>query len=120
MSGQRWDVMSMQEYEVKGEKKTKWTRIGTGWTNKNGSINVDLECFPRDGRLQLQIPLSKEQWEQRQGNSRQQGQQRQGGQQQRYRGTQNQPAPMPSENLFGKGPAQPREYEPEVDGEPEY
>ncbi len=112
--------MSMREYESKGEKKTAWTKIGTGWTNKNGSINVQLDAFPLDGKIQLQVPLTEEQWAARKqgpGGQRQGG----GGNQQRYRqGTsRQQAAPMPAGNMFAPG-GQTQEYDPNVDGEPEY
>jgi hypothetical protein len=59
----KWDVVAPREYEVGGQKKTNWTRIGVAFTNKNGSINVQLDAFPIDGKLQLQVPLSKEERE---------------------------------------------------------
>lgn len=30
-----------------------WTRIGTAWTNKDGSITVRLDAFPVSGVLQI-------------------------------------------------------------------
>ena len=33
--------------------KSKWTRVGHAFLNKDGSINVLLEKFPREGKLQI-------------------------------------------------------------------
>ena len=68
MSGNRWDVMSIREYTDRtGVARTQWTRVGAGFTNQNGSINIILELVPCaiDGeiKLQLQVPLSKEEKE---------------------------------------------------------
>jgi hypothetical protein len=83
----RWDVMSIREYTDRaGVQKTNWTKIGVAFTNKNGSINVQLDAFPIDGKLQLQVPLTPEEKERLGfGQGRQQqggGQQQQGGQRQ--------------------------------------
>jgi len=80
MSGQRWDVMSIREYQHQGQTKTSWTRVGAAFTNRDGSINVQLDAFPIDGKLQLQIPLSPEERQARKQNwqnrGREQGQNR--------------------------------------------
>ena len=36
----------------KGDK-SYWTRIGAAFTNKDGSINVELDGFPVSGRMQI-------------------------------------------------------------------
>ena len=33
--------------------KTFWTRIGAAFTNKDGSINLNLDALPVSGRLQV-------------------------------------------------------------------
>lgn len=33
--------------------KTHWTRIGAAFTNKDGSITVQLDALPVSGRLQI-------------------------------------------------------------------
>lgn len=87
----RWEVVAVQEYtDQHGEKKTRWPRVGVGFTNQNGSINVILEMIPVpvDGqiRLQLQVPLSPEEREAKFGQrGNQQGQQGQRGNQQGQR-----------------------------------
>ncbi|MFO0590483.1 MAG: hypothetical protein U0441_23275 [Polyangiaceae bacterium] len=35
------------------DDKTFWTRVGSAFVNKDGSINVFLEALPVSGRLQL-------------------------------------------------------------------
>lgn len=33
--------------------KSFWTRIGVAFVNRDGSINVKLECLPINGEIQL-------------------------------------------------------------------
>lgn len=33
-----------------------WHRVGSAWTNKDGSINVRLNSLPLDGELQIREP----------------------------------------------------------------
>lgn len=37
-------------------KKSLWTRIGSAFVNKDGSINAFLEALPIDGRLHIRDP----------------------------------------------------------------
>jgi hypothetical protein len=82
MSGQRWDAMSVTEYQQQGQAKSKWTKIGAAFTNQDGSIGVQLDCLPLDGRIVLQIPLTYEQKQARYAQRNQQGGGQQGYQQQ--------------------------------------
>ena len=53
----RLAVLAMIEYPDKDDetkKKTKWVRIGVGWPNRDGSINLSLDAFPI-GTNRLQI-----------------------------------------------------------------
>ena len=34
-------------------KKSIWSRIGTAWHNRDGSINIKLDATPIDGRIQI-------------------------------------------------------------------
>lgn len=95
----RWDVMAVREYQQNGQTKSAWTRVGTGWTNKDGSISVELDAIPKDFRVILQVPLTKEQREARWGNS-QQGGPRQGG---GGFGGQQQPRPQSQPQQMGGG-----------------
>lgn len=40
----------------KKDSKTFWLRVGTAFTNKDGSINVYLDAVPLNGKLQLREP----------------------------------------------------------------
>jgi hypothetical protein len=33
--------------------KSKWTKVGQAFLNKDGSINVLLDSFPSEGKLQI-------------------------------------------------------------------
>ena len=46
------DVFSITE-DKKNPEKTRWTKIGAAFVNKDGSINAFLDAFPRDGKLQI-------------------------------------------------------------------
>lgn len=39
--------------ESKKGGKSFWTRIGVAFVNKDGSLNVLLNCFPIDGKLHI-------------------------------------------------------------------
>lgn len=41
---------------VKPVEKGHWPKIGVAFPNQDGSINVQLECVPVDGKFQLQRP----------------------------------------------------------------
>jgi len=41
-------------YQVQGDEKARWTRIGAGWLNKDGKgINIVLDSVPLSGRIVL-------------------------------------------------------------------
>lgn len=61
---QRFDAMMVEEYtDREGNGRSKWTKIGAAFTNKDGSIGIQLIAFPMNGKVILQIPLSKEERE---------------------------------------------------------
>jgi len=33
--------------------KSRWTKVGMAFVNKDGSINVFLDAFPKDGKIQI-------------------------------------------------------------------
>ncbi len=33
--------------------KSRWIKVGTAFVNRDSSINVFLDVFPRDGKLQI-------------------------------------------------------------------
>jgi len=42
------------------DQKAFWLRIGSGFVNKDGSINVLLDALPTDGKLHLRVPAPKD------------------------------------------------------------
>jgi hypothetical protein len=89
--------MALREYtDAQGEQRTHFLKVGSAFQNRNGSINVLLEAYPVAGpdgqaKLQLQVPLPREERQARfQGGG---GRPQQGANQQRYR-QQSQPRPM--------------------------
>jgi hypothetical protein len=49
-------------YQVRDGKqgsKGFWTRIGAAWTNKDGSLGLQLDVVPLDGRVQLRVATEK-------------------------------------------------------------
>jgi hypothetical protein len=56
-SGKKYVVLALIEYpDKKDESKTftKWVKIGKGWPNRDGSINLRMDAFPV-GTNKLQI-----------------------------------------------------------------
>jgi hypothetical protein len=49
MNDARKDVFVIIE---RGEK-TFWTRIGSAWVNRDGSINVQMDALPISGKIQI-------------------------------------------------------------------
>ena len=45
-----WDAYQITEREG---AKSQWNKVGVAFQNKDQSINVFLEAFPKDGKLQL-------------------------------------------------------------------
>lgn len=39
--------------ERKRQERARWLRVGGGWENKDGSINVALDALPVNGRLNI-------------------------------------------------------------------
>ncbi len=53
----RYDAMCVTPYGTEG--KSRWTKIGAAFVNKDGSIGVKLDCYPAAGSdIVLQIPLT--------------------------------------------------------------
>lgn len=46
---ERLAVYGVQNFEHKGEDKSRWTLIGTAFQNKDGSLNVKLDYAPTNG-----------------------------------------------------------------------
>ena len=52
----RKEVFVIQQDE--GSDKSYWHKCGTGWVNKDGSVNIKLHLFP-GVQLQLRDPKEK-------------------------------------------------------------
>lgn len=52
MEGEKtmWDAYLITE---KGDGKSQWNKVGIAFLNQDQSINVFLEAFPKDGKVQL-------------------------------------------------------------------
>ncbi len=49
----RYDAFAIIERD--GLDKKIWLKVGTGFLNRDGSINVRLDAYPVDGKLQLRL-----------------------------------------------------------------
>lgn len=62
----RYDVMHVKNFEVKNGEIAKldkaiWSRIGVGFVNKDGSINVKFDASPFGlGEIQLRLHVDRE------------------------------------------------------------
>ena len=52
---ERLDVFTITP-STDGSNKSFWTKLGSAWKNRDGSINVTLVGFPVNGQLQLRVP----------------------------------------------------------------
>jgi len=60
--GQKIAVFSIREVADKTDKEKKnsfWLRVGRAFVNSDGSLNVQLDAMPLDGKLNLRIDLPK-------------------------------------------------------------
>lgn len=56
----RMDAFLVEEYEVQGEKRTTWNKIGTAWPHADGKgFRVVLKAVPVDGVVVLRLPEPK-------------------------------------------------------------
>ena len=49
----RYAVFSLHEDKSRKGKGTIWTRAGSAWVNKDGSMNLYLDVLPIEGRLHV-------------------------------------------------------------------
>jgi hypothetical protein len=53
-NGRKLIAWGLTEYKDRGgHTKTSWTKCGAAFDCRDGSINVELDSFPRSGRLQI-------------------------------------------------------------------
>ena len=50
----------VERNQPNSEHKSVWIRIGSGWVNSDGSINLKLDALPVNGQLQVRQWESKE------------------------------------------------------------
>lgn len=55
---ERFDVYSI--ITGKEDGKDRWVKIGVGFVNRDASINVILDAYPLDGKMQLRKPRVKQ------------------------------------------------------------
>lgn len=59
----RYDAMMVREYtDNQGQARSAWTKIGSGFVNKDGSIGVALDAIPLDWtkcKIILQVPKTE-------------------------------------------------------------
>jgi len=46
--------------EKNGDGDDYWQRVGSAWTNKDGSINLSMNALPLNGKLRIRVPKSDE------------------------------------------------------------
>ena len=110
----RYDAMMVEEYvDGQGQGRSKWTRIGAAFVNKDGSIGVQLNALPITGKVILQVPLSKVEREAKFGKKEQGGV----GRPQQQRRGQSQPQQGGFGNYAGRRPAQAAQH-PRAPGPP--
>lgn len=57
-----FEVKTVTEYESNGQKKSRWTKIGVAFPNKNGDggFNVLLDALPVNGKIVIMPPRERE------------------------------------------------------------
>lgn len=58
-NNQIYDIFTIIETN-KEDVKNRWNKIGTGFLNRDGSINVILDAYPANGRLNVRARRDKE------------------------------------------------------------
>lgn len=54
------DVYTIQDLKGKEKDKSVWTKVGSAFPNKDGSLNVYLNALPVNGKLQIRERKEKE------------------------------------------------------------
>ena len=70
MAGERRDVFVVTERTTAAGAKSYWTKVGSAFNNKDGSITVKLEALPLSGTLQIRDAETPEQRDARRSGSR--------------------------------------------------
>jgi hypothetical protein len=53
MDEQQRNIKAVYTVVERGQSKSFWVRIGVGFTNKDGSLNLRLDAIPVNGMLQV-------------------------------------------------------------------
>jgi len=53
MANQKPDYTVYTIIEKNGDGEDYWQRVGSTWTNKDGSINLSLNASPLNGKLHI-------------------------------------------------------------------
>ncbi|MCH8072315.1 MAG: hypothetical protein IIA09_10230 [Proteobacteria bacterium] len=56
MANQKPDYTVYTIIEKNGDGEDYWQRLGSAWTNKDGSINLSLNALPLNGKLHIREP----------------------------------------------------------------
>ncbi len=56
MANQKPDFIAYTIVETNGDAKDFWQRVGSAWTNSDGSINIMLNALPVNGKLHIRAP----------------------------------------------------------------
>ena len=60
MANQKPDYVAYTIVETNEDNKDFWQRVGSAWTNKDGSINITLNALPLNGKLHIRVPKADE------------------------------------------------------------
>ncbi len=60
MANQKPDYLVYTIIEKNGDAEDYWQRVGSAWTNKDGSINLSLNALPLNGKLHIRVPKADE------------------------------------------------------------
>ena len=60
MANQKPDYLVYTIIEKNGDAEDYWQRVGSAWTNKDGSINLSLNALPLNGKLHIREPKADE------------------------------------------------------------
>ncbi len=60
MANQKPDYIAYTIVETDGDADNYWQRVGSAWTNKDGSINISLNVLPLNGKLHIREPKADE------------------------------------------------------------
>jgi hypothetical protein len=57
----RFDAFTVRDYEIAGEQRSDWSRIGSAWPHQDGEgFRVLLHALPLDGVVTLRLAKAKE------------------------------------------------------------